>query len=80
MVDLPQNRVSPDKPPFTYVGVDCFGPFEIKRGRTIIKHYGVIFTCLAIRAVHIETIASLDTDSFIHFPELSCSSNGRAWH
>ncbi len=66
MADLPQDRVSPDKPPFTCVGVDCFGPFEIKRGRTIIKRYGVIFTCLAIRAVHIETITSLDTDSFIH--------------
>ncbi len=66
MADLPQDRVSPDKPPFTCVGVDCFGPFEIKRGRTIIKRYGVIFTCLAIRAVHIEMITSLDTDSFIH--------------
>lgn len=66
MADLPQDRVSPDKPPFTHVGVDCFGPFEVKRGRTILKRYGVIFTCLAIRAVHIEMIASLDTDSFIH--------------
>lgn len=66
MADLPPDRVLPDKPPFTHVGVDCFGPFEIKRGRVTLKRYGVIFTCLAIRAVHIEMTASLDTDSFIH--------------
>jgi len=64
MANLPLNRVSPDKPPFTYVGVDCFGPFEIKIRRSMVKRYGVIFTCLAIRAIHIEVVQSLDTDSF----------------
>lgn len=66
MGNLPKDRVTPDKPLFTCVGVDCFGPFEVKRGRSAVKHYGVTFTCLTIRAVHIETAASLDTDSFIH--------------
>ncbi len=66
MADLPLDRVSPDKPPFTYVGVDCFGPFEIKSRRSIVKRYGVIFTCLAIRAIHIEVVPSLETDSFIN--------------
>ena len=66
MADLPLDRVSPDEPPFTYVGIDYFGPFGVKRGRTVVKRYGVIFTCLAIRAVHIEVASSLDTDSFIH--------------
>ncbi|KAK3727376.1 hypothetical protein QZH41_006038 [Actinostola sp. cb2023] len=32
MADLPDDRVKPDKPPFTYVGIDCFGPFIVKRG------------------------------------------------
>ena len=34
MADLPAERVTPDNPPFSYVGVDCFGPFVVKRGRS----------------------------------------------
>ena len=26
IADLPADRITPDKPPFTSVGVDCFGP------------------------------------------------------
>jgi transposase InsO family protein len=65
MSDLPPDRCNV-APPFTYTGVDFFGPFTIKQGRKELKRYGALFTCLACRAVHIETSASLDTDSFIH--------------
>lgn len=65
MADLPLSRTLPDNPPFTYVGVDYFGPIETKRSRATVKKYGVLFTCLVIRAVHIELAHSLDTDSCI---------------
>ena len=40
--------------------------FIVKRGRSKEKHYGVIFTCLVIRAVHIEVAPDLSTSSFIN--------------
>ena len=65
MADLPIPRITPDKPPFTCVGIDYFGPFLIRQRRSQVKRYGAIFTCLALRAVHLEISHSLDTDSFI---------------
>lgn len=66
MADLPEDRVHSEKPPFSYVGVDCFGPFMVKQGRSHVKRYGCIFTCVVVRAVHIEILHSLDTDSFLN--------------
>lgn len=38
MADLPLERIMPDIPPFTNVGVDYFGPIEIKKGRENVKN------------------------------------------
>jgi len=66
MADLPSDRITPNHPPFTFTGVDLFGPFIVKRGRVELKRYGCLFTCLTVRAVHIEVVQSLNTDSFIN--------------
>ena len=66
MGDLPSDRLTPEKPPFSQIGVDFFGSFEVKQGRSIVKRYGCIFTCLAIRATHVEIAHSLDADSMIN--------------
>ena len=64
MSDLPPDRMAVAAP-FTFVGVDLFGPFLIKERRSEVKRYGVIFTCLSCRGVHIESTNTMDTDSFI---------------
>ena len=66
MADLPKDRVLPEKPPFSNVGMDYFGPFEVKVGRSLVKRYGVLFTCLTTRAIHLEVANSLTTDSCIN--------------
>ena len=66
MAGLPKDRITPDQPPFENVGIDCFGPFYVKRGRAREKRYGCLFTCLVTRAIHIEKLHSLDSDSFIN--------------
>ena len=41
MANLPQDRISPDDPHFTYVGVDFFGPINVRQRRSQVKHRGV---------------------------------------
>ncbi|XP_028261477.1 uncharacterized protein LOC114435739 [Parambassis ranga] len=65
MADLPSERMEAT-PPFTYCGMDCFGPFYIKDGRKELKHYGLLFTCLCSRAVHIEVLDDMTSDGFIN--------------
>ena len=66
MANLSKERLMSGEPPFTYVVVDYFGPLVVGQGRSNVKRYGCLFTCLVVRAVHIEVVHSLDTDSFIN--------------
>ena len=65
MANLPDERLQPALP-FTHCGVDYFGPWLIKEGRNEVKRYGVLFTCLASQAIHLEVANSLTTYSFIN--------------
>ncbi|XP_048481522.1 uncharacterized protein LOC125489539 [Plutella xylostella] len=65
MGDLPEARMAHHQRPFTFCGLDLFGPMEVTVGRRREKRYGVLFTCLTVRAIHIELVATLTTDSLI---------------
>ena len=69
MADLPADRTEV-APPFSNVGFDVFGPWMIRsrktrRGAANSKCWGLVFTCLSSRAVHIELLESMDASSFI---------------
>lgn len=65
MAELPRSRMAARMRPFTFVGVDYFGPMTVKHGRRVEKKWGAIFTCLTTRAVHLELAPALSTDAFI---------------
>lgn len=65
MADLPSCRLQPFTRPFSFIGIDYFGPINVVVGRSSQKRYGVLITCLTVRAVHIEVAHSLNTDSCI---------------
>ena len=67
MGQLPNYRTSEPLQPFAKVGVDYCGPFYTKqgRGRPQMKRWACVFTCLQVRACHLEMVTSLDTDGFL---------------
>lgn len=65
MSTLPPARLASFERPFTFVGIDYFGPLYVTVGRRKEKRWGVLFTCLTVRAVHLEIAHSLDTSSCV---------------
>ena len=66
MAELPKQRVAPHTPPFHFTSCDYFGPYQVKIGRNkTTKHYGVIFTCLNTRAVHVDLAVDCSTMDFL---------------
>ena len=88
MAPIPSFRLSEPFRVFSKIGVDFAGPFFTKqgRGKSQSKRYACLFTCLQIRAVHIEMATGLDADSFLMAfkrfvarrgtPEIVISDNG----
>ncbi len=65
MSDLPATRLQLYKPAFHSCGVDCFGPLLVKIGRRTEKRWGILFKCLTSRAIHLDLLPSMSTDSFL---------------
>lgn len=69
MGDLPANRVIVAHKPFLNSGVDYAGPISIKEGfgrnRKFIKAYIALNICFNTKAIHLELVTRLDTESFL---------------
>ncbi|XP_062713921.1 uncharacterized protein LOC134290744 [Aedes albopictus] len=65
MGDLPLPRLAAYSRPFTYMGVDYFGPYVIALGRRLEKRWVLLATCLTTRAIHLQIVHTLTTDSCI---------------
>ena len=78
MGPLPTFRTDGPLLAFSNVAVDFAGPFLVKqgRGRSQLKRYACIFTCLHTRACHVEMAYSLDTDSFLMAFTRFCKRRG----
>lgn len=68
MGELPAPRVTPSQP-FSHTGVDYAGPIPIRttkgRGNKSYKGYIAIFVCLATKAIHLEVVSDMSTETFI---------------
>lgn len=65
MADLPSSSLRLFRPAFYSTGVDCFGPMLVKVGRRTEKRWGILFKCLTTRAIHLDLLPNMDTDSFL---------------
>ena len=64
---LPIER-TPPAPPFNFTMLDLFGPYLVRgevQKRVSGKVWGVLYTDMVSRAVHIESMFGYDTDSFM---------------
>ncbi|XP_062714536.1 uncharacterized protein LOC134291166 [Aedes albopictus] len=67
MGDLPSYRINP-APVFERVGLDFAGPIYVKqsvRKATPVKGYICVFICMVTKAMHLEAVEDLSTDSFL---------------
>lgn len=55
---LPQERVRFSKP-FSFTGMDYFGPIFVKTASLNEKRWICLYTCLAVRAIHLEVVNDL---------------------
>ena len=66
MAPLPSSRTLKSLRAFSCCGVDYAGPFVTKITRRVTaKRYLCLFTCLQVRAVHLEIVHSMETDGFL---------------
>lgn len=80
MADLPAERITECRP-FQLTGVDYCGPIMIKSGVSrkthSVKSYLCLFICMVSKAIHLELVMSLSTDSFLNAFKRFISRRGK---
>ena len=51
--------------PFKFCEVDYLGPFIFCQNRSDCKAWGLLFTCLCTRCIHVELVTGLDLNNFL---------------
>ena len=64
MPPLPKKRVN-ESAPFTYTGVDYFGPIYVKAENGSKKVWVCLYTCLVVRAIHMELMLDMSAEEFL---------------
>ena len=67
MAPLPLARVDGGRA-FRVTGVDMIGPFEVRKSGVRAHHkiYIALFACFSSRAIHLEMVDKMDSDSFMN--------------
>jgi hypothetical protein len=64
MGDLPSYRLAIFEDPFTYSIADIAGPVKVVNARNVLeKRYILVYSCLTTRALHLQLIKNLDSNS-----------------
>lgn len=83
MGNLPKERITPSRP-FSHTGIDFTGHVDVKinkgRGIKTCKGYIAIFICMCTKAVHIELVSDLSTQTFIAALKRMCARRGTPTH
>ena len=58
MPPWPRERMSCSDP-FQFVGLDYIGPINVREGSELKKMWVCLFTCLPVRAIHLEWVTDL---------------------
>ncbi|XP_052739599.1 uncharacterized protein LOC128198522 [Bicyclus anynana] len=72
---LPSERVNYSSP-FTFTGLDYLGPVVVKNGMSTEKRWICLFTCLAIRAIHLEVVQDLTAEEGLRALRRMIASRG----
>ena len=63
--------------PFQFVGLDYLGPINVREGSELKKMWVCLFTCLTVRAIHLEWVTDLTAVQSLSCLRRFASRHGR---